>query len=732
MNSCHMSSKNKTRAKSSIRIGLGSIAALLATGILFMMLVLCSSAASQANPYPGIAFDEPYNQMFHDGVTLDSWQYVRMNMQLPMEGKADAQRYETTREEAEARAREAEPGLATMAEPALDPEGMLYYSAPYPNYVYGPTLKGAITGITVTNGGSGYSANPVVAIIDLYGTGMGATATATVVRGAITAISINPGASGSGYIAPIVAIIDSTGRGAIAAAEVDGIPAGSTRRFVEPQPGPGAAKMNSLPQYNPAAFPNTMAYPPGGKGYTSAPAIYITDITGRGANAAATVSGGSVARVTMISGGSGYSPNPVVTFLGGGAMTQAVGKATVVGGVITEIRLLGCDYYEIELGGYSERLIDPTMPDYGWDYVYYCHLFSNEELDMMYGVDFAAPPRAPSNLRARVGPYVILSWTDNSVGETGFFLQRATNSGFTAGLVNIAVGPNVVSYIDTSAAPGRTYYYRVQAFNVIGDRGYPDSAVGYPGEYAKSAFSNTVTAMTAMIATPRPRADGIGVFRLSNQMFFLDYNLDGFTDRDSAFGLAGDKPISGDWNADGRDGVGLFRESNQRFFLDNNLDGFTDRDFAFGLAGDKPISGDWNADGLDGVGVFRNSNQMFFLDNNLDGIADKIFAFGNAGDEPISGDWDGDGLDGVGVYRVSTQSFFLDNNLDGIADISIVFGNAGDKSISGDWDGDGKCGIGIFRDSTQMFHLDNNLDGIADKIVAFGLAGDKPIAGRWS
>lgn len=734
MKLCPMPSKNKTGAKSSIRTGLG-FTAVFAAGILFMMLFLSSSAAGQANPSPGTAFDAPYNQLFSDGVTLDSWQYVRMNMQLPVEGKAATQRSQTARGEADARARGAESGLATMVEQAFDPDGILYSSSPYnPNYAYGSTPRGAITRIIVTSGGSGYSANPLVAIVDLYGTGRGATATATVVRGVVTAISINPGASGSGYTAPIVVIIDATGRGATATAEIDGILAGGASWSVDSQTGPGAYDMNSPPQYNPAATPDTMAYPPGGKGYTSAPAIYITDITGRGASAAAGVSGGSVSRVTMISGGSGYSQNPVVTFVGGGAAMQAAGKATVVRGVITEIKLLGCDYYQIELGAYGGRLIDPSMRDYGWDYVYYCHLFSNEELEMMRSVSYAAPPRAPSNLRAAVGPYVILSWTDNSARESGFLLQRATNPGFTANLMNIAVGPNVVSYIDTSAAPGRTYYYRVQAFNVVGDRFYPAPGVGYPGEYVSSPFSNTVTAVRAIPAIPaipRPGADGIGVFRPSSQMFYLDYNLDGVTDWSFAFGLAGDKPISGDWNANGRDGVGLFREATGMFYLDNNLDGVADKIIAFGTAGDKPLSGDWDGDGLDGIGVFRNSEGKFYLDNNLDGIADKIFAYGNPNDEPISGDWNGDGLDGVGVYRASTRIFYLDNNLDGILDMSFYYGNRGDKPLSGDWDGDGRYGVGIFRDSTQMFHLDYNLNGLADKIVTFGSNGDKPIAGRW-
>ncbi|MDD1720226.1 MAG: multicopper oxidase domain-containing protein, partial [Methanoregulaceae archaeon] len=36
--------------------------------------------------------------------------------------------------------------------------------------------------------------------------------------------------------------------------------------------------------------------------------------------------------------------------------TQAIGKATVVGGSITAITLIGCDYYEIELGEYNEKM----------------------------------------------------------------------------------------------------------------------------------------------------------------------------------------------------------------------------------------------------------------------------------------------------------------------------------------------------------------------------------------
>ena len=69
--------------------------------------------------------------------------------------------------------------------------------------------KGRIASITVDSGGSGYSATPVVTIEDVYFTGSGATATATVTGGVITGITVT--SPGTGYSAPVVIISDATG-----------------------------------------------------------------------------------------------------------------------------------------------------------------------------------------------------------------------------------------------------------------------------------------------------------------------------------------------------------------------------------------------------------------------------------------------------------------------------------------------------------------------------------------
>jgi FtsP/CotA-like multicopper oxidase with cupredoxin domain len=174
----------------------------------------------------------------------------------------------------------------------------------------------------------------------------------------------------------------------------------------------------------------------------------------------------------------------------------------------------------------STRLIDPTMPagvplqgppggfqdpdgnpvtilnhlvNFGWEYVVHCHLLGHEEMDMMHAQVFAVAPEAPTGLVATVGSPVTLTWTDNSISETGFTIQRSRNAGFTIGLTTVTVGPNVTKYTDATAVVGTSYYYRVQAFSVVGDT--VDGA-GFPRKSVNSAFSNTVTAAAMLIATP--------------------------------------------------------------------------------------------------------------------------------------------------------------------------------------------------------------------------------------
>jgi predicted phage tail protein len=92
-----------------------------------------------------------------------------------------------------------------------------------------------------------------------------------------------------------------------------------------------------------------------------------------------------------------------------------------------------------------------------------------------------AAPAAPSNLNGtavritgnNVQDRVNLTWTDNSINELNFEIQRATNSAFTTGLATFTVGANVVTFTQlvprTPRPPGPTYWYRIRATNLVGN-----------------------------------------------------------------------------------------------------------------------------------------------------------------------------------------------------------------------------------------------------------------------
>ena len=129
----------------------------------------------------------------------------------------------------------------------------------------------------------------------------------------------------------------------------------------------------------------------------------------------------------------------------------------------------------------------------------------------------------------------------------------------------------------------------------------------------------------------------------------------GGVDQTFAFGrIAGDLPVVGDWDGDGRSNLGLFRagffwilDYNGNGSLDNVNAVGGDKAFAYGgLPGDVPVVGDWNGDGKSKVGVFR-SGFFWVLDANgnyqFDGLGagqDLAFAFGGlAQDKPVNGRW---------------------------------------------------------------------------------------------
>jgi len=93
---------------------------------------------------------------------------------------------------------------------------------------------------------------------------------------------------------------------------------------------------------------------------------------------------------------------------------------------------------------------------------------------------------APSSLSATAvsTSRINLSWQDNSPNAMGFEIERSltTNTTYTL-LATVSRGINI--YSDTSVTPVNTYYYRVRAFNPIGDRSdWSNEANAFTFDYA--------------------------------------------------------------------------------------------------------------------------------------------------------------------------------------------------------------------------------------------------------
>ena len=228
-------------------------------------------------------------------------------------------------------------------------------------------ISGSVSSITLTSAGGGYTTAPLVTLSAPQGSpGSQATATANISNGVITSITVNNG--GSGYnTAPTVTIasgsapfvihpqsalpslsaattIDGTSESEYAGTPVivldgsqilgqvvSGLTVTATGSLIE-----GLDIVNfaaagiDIEAANTQVLANDigvmvsgsvskLTLTNGGSGYSSAPTVMIAGGGGSGATATATIdSTGSVNGITLVNPGSGYTSVPTVSFVGGG------------------------------------------------------------------------------------------------------------------------------------------------------------------------------------------------------------------------------------------------------------------------------------------------------------------------------------------------------------------------------------------------------------------------------
>ncbi len=87
------------------------------------------------------------------------------------------------------------------------------------------------------------------------------------------------------------------------------------------------------------------------------------------------------------------------------------------------------------------------------------------------------PPAAPANLTATAvsSSQINLTWTDSDTLEQGFKIERCDGAGCSDFAQIDTADANITSYADSRLNASTTYFYRVSAYNAVGDSDYSNA-----------------------------------------------------------------------------------------------------------------------------------------------------------------------------------------------------------------------------------------------------------------
>jgi len=194
------------------------------------------------------------------------------------------------------------------------------------------------------------------------------------------------------------------------------------------------------------------------------------------------------------------------------------------------------------------------LVNFGWEYVFHCHILSHEEMDMMHPVLVALPPKPPTGLAFDTGT-MTLTWVDDSITETAFIVEKLVNGVWTQvdQQDRILGDPNitgeVLSYQDLSFVAGDQY--RVLAQNTVGDTwNYADPAIneivagGFPTVNAKSEYAYIADVSSTPTAPSGLTANAVSATQVDLAWMDNSSNENGFIIQRSDF-----DPGLGTWSA---------------------------------------------------------------------------------------------------------------------------------------------------------------------------------------
>jgi FtsP/CotA-like multicopper oxidase with cupredoxin domain len=287
------------------------------------------------------------------------------------------------------------------------------------------------------------------------------------------------------------------------------------------------------------------------------------------------------------------------------------------------------------------------MTNFGWEYMWHCHMLAHEDNDMMRFISFL--------------PYERIGVYDNGTWNLDVNGNETWDSGWPDITYSFGIGL-------TGSMPAAGDWTGTGTSDV----GVYQNGIWYLDENGDGVWDGTP-------------ADAMYVF---------------------GAGLTAALPVTGDWNGSGKTKIGVYDQSTGTWYLDLNGNGAwdgtpTDAAYTFGagISGAIPVTGDWTGSGTTKIGIFDPSTGTWYLDLNGNGAwdgtpTDAMYSFGGGitGAVPVTADWSGNNVTKIGIYDPATGNWYVDYNGNGAWDglptdrtYTFSAGITGATPVTGNW-----------------------------------------------